>query len=497
MLNALATEIDRLVDNQRAAVTETPSQVIVYQLEGEDAIRLCDLLAGAGLAVETLEDAGGEFSIKQLSADLRDVKIVASKPISPDGVEAVLTKTAFKQLLMRPPTAPIIWLQGLPSSFETRTTRYSDWDDTTEFHPEDETIDPRRFVRVLGDFNVLRSGLGRWLLREPSAIVPANWGDVAAVHLTASLAQEVETDGELLFRGPPATRFAAKFEQALDAKSFEELQRAAQWVYENDREVENRHALLAAEVARSALRGGNARDLVGILHQALEGAKIAYNFGVSRQSQETLKALSDLRKSVSDETVKLADTARGLAAAVTGAAVGNIGILIARATLPASSSFIQILSVLLALVLAIYVFVVIGSGLQFLRIQKGMRNEWKPRLYRYLNDDEYSKMVETPATRAERGFYVTAVGGASMALLMFAAVFYVAICGLNTPGSTLSQSTDIVGSSAQAPSTAKGKTSEIESQVPTSVPTNGLPPVPQGGTGSATQADEMAPTSNH
>ncbi|TIV70763.1 MAG: hypothetical protein E5V79_06450, partial [Mesorhizobium sp.] len=90
-------------------------------------------------------------------------------------------------------------------------------------------------------------------------------------------------------------------------------QSVATWVYENDRELENRHGLLAAEVARTSFRDGDAQALAGVLGTAFEGARIAYNFGVTQQSKDTLKALGDLRKTVSDDATKLSETTRTLA----------------------------------------------------------------------------------------------------------------------------------------------------------------------------------------
>lgn len=74
------------------------------------------------------------------------------------------------------------------------------------------------------------------------------------------------------------------------------LQRAAGWVFENPREVENRHALFAAEVARSALTGSTVSNPGDVSNSASEGARIAYYFGVVGQSRDALKALADSRK---------------------------------------------------------------------------------------------------------------------------------------------------------------------------------------------------------
>src|SRR5690606_23552033 len=117
------------------------------------------------------------------------------------------------------------------------------------------------------------AGLGRWLLRDPGAEVHDDWRRVAGVRLGLALAQEVEPDGHLLFRGPPSVRFDTAVVPIADAE-FTDLQRATRWVYDNDREVESRHGLMAVEVSRASLRAGTVADLADISRVALEGAKI-------------------------------------------------------------------------------------------------------------------------------------------------------------------------------------------------------------------------------
>jgi len=263
--------------------------------------------------------------------------------------------------------------------------------------------------------------LGRWLLRssdqsvEVAAMAP--WKERATKRLLAALAQEIEVDGKLLFRGPPPTRFSQSSSK-IDQASFATLQSAAGWAYENSRELDNRHGLVAAEVARTSLRDGSLKDLAATLPAALESAKIAYNFGVTQQSKDTLKALSDLRKSVSDDTAKLSETTRSLGGAVIGAVFGNIGLIVARLTLPTNGAFIGPAAMLIGVVLTIYVGAVIASGAHYIAIQRDLRNDWRFRLYRFLGDDEYNVMVTQPAKRAERAFVGTAIAGALMTVLL-------------------------------------------------------------------------------
>jgi hypothetical protein len=68
--------------------------------------------------------------------------------------------------------------------------------------------------------------------------------------------------------------------ETLGQQGFERLQAAARWVYENDRETETRHKLLALEIARvpPELKDTGSVLAAGI-DQSLEGARLAFNLG--------------------------------------------------------------------------------------------------------------------------------------------------------------------------------------------------------------------------
>ncbi len=421
-LTNLATEIDRLVTDEGVSVTETNALIVVRQLGGQAARVLVDLFSAAEWQDLEADDEGGHLQFDQLTDDLNAVTLRATKPKAPEGVDAILTQAAFRASLERPAEGQIVWVWGLDPPFETNTVRYSDWGDETEFSSGEDTIDPRRVVRVLASEMPRLEPLGRWLLREPLADVPALWKDIAAPILSRSISQEIETNGDLLFRGPPPARFSETPDDQISDSDFSELQRSVSWVFENDREVENRHALLSAEIARSASRTGCLGDLAALTGPTLESAKIAYSFGLAQQSQDALKALSDLRKSVSDETVKLAEATRSLASAVAGAAIGNFGLLIARFTLPSPNEVVKILAVVLGVFLAVYVAAVIWNGKHFLNVHRDLRKQWKQRLYRHLSTEEYNVMVEEPIKRSERGFKTAAWLGGILAIVMLFAV---------------------------------------------------------------------------
>lgn len=426
----LGSAVDALARSGRATVTESKTELALYQLDGLGARAIVGLLEPAGFRLHRLADEGGALPIEAIDENSDGIELVATKPIVPNGVFPVLSAIGFASILERAPEEPIVWLQGLERAVHTVTVAYLPWGDGATFVPEVAPPDPSRVVRLLGAPMTIEP-IGRWLLRDADADVSgrslSGWRARASEVLAKAITQEIEGEGPLLFRGPPPTRFRNTGAANVEVASLAALQRAVGWVYENPRELENRHGLLAAEVARTALKDGDLADLASIMRSALEGARIAYGFGVSQQSRDALRTLSDLRKAVADETGKLADVTRSLAAAVMTSAVGNIGLVIARLTIAKDSSFVTLAAVVIGIALAIYVAVVIGSGSHFLAIQRDLRRDWRERLYRFLGNDEYERMVSNPVGRAERGFRYAAIASGVVAALMLAAVVIVAL----------------------------------------------------------------------
>ncbi|MBN9147947.1 MULTISPECIES: hypothetical protein [unclassified Nitrobacter] len=425
----LAEALNDLVEQGQVAVTETETGISIYQLNGVEADRLYELLINAEWTGVLCGDAGGEIPRHQIATNGEGLHITADRPPIPAGVEAVLTRSGFEALLDRDPNSPVVWAEGLQSTIDTRAVRYCAWWQGTPFAAEGGPTGVVKVTRVLG-MNGPGGHLGRWLLRSPEGQVQDDaltpWRQRAGSRLLRAMAQEIEPDDRLLFRGPPAARFTVSNLEELPPDRFATVQSVSCWLLENERELENRHGLLAAEIARDAVRDGDARDLASVLVPALEGARIAYNFGVTQQSRDTLKALGELRKSVADDTAKLSETMRTLGGAVVGAVFANIGLIVARLASPANSTFVGSAAILIGIVLTIYVATIVGSGIHYIWVQRYLRKEWRNSLYRFLAADDYRRLVEVPMRRAEFAFWCIAGAGIAMVVLLLIAVFQTA-----------------------------------------------------------------------
>ncbi|MGR6431019.1 hypothetical protein ACU5AY_08885 [Rhizobium sp. PAMB 3174] len=377
-----------------------------------DALELVQSLEILGWS-HSIEDGSPAVVTKdQLEIDYEPFRITAEKPVVAEGRDHILTNVGLKDWLARPPASPIVEASRLGVGFETFSVKFATRELPCSFEPEVLSSDPRAVVKESGQVRVVPADVSPWILRPNSQIdlsdaVTKVWANAAARNLAACLANEVEGTKTILLKGPPVTRYEVVDDmvERMGPDGFQALQSCAHWVFSAPNEMDTRHILLTAELSRSAPGSDDLPSLYRNSGQpALEGARIAFEMGLHKISADTLRALTDLRKAVSDEAARLGDTTRQLAAAVSGAMFGGIALIVARLTMATSNLTVAAGVLLIGVVLAIYVCGTIWTGNQFVSIQRDLRDQWRNRLYRFLPQDEYKRMVNEPARRAERAF---------------------------------------------------------------------------------------------
>ena len=425
---ALAEAIDALAAAGRAFVAEGEGSVTVSGLSAADAAALRGQGTGLGWPQELFDREGQAWAPAQApDPDFEPFRLVLRKPEPPPDTLRLLTDTAFAGWLERGHPAARWQVARLAGAIVAQARVLGPWDARLEAAPAAPAgRSPRALVREYGARRLVPDDLRPWLaaplppdlFATPTAGV---WTRAAATALVLSLGDELDPhDGTIRFRGPPRLRLPAPpadwdVAGTLGHDGFHALQDAARWVFENEREAEMRHVLLATELARS---GTDAPDTPRFLREhlagALEGAQIAYQVTLADASRDTLRLLADLRKAVTEETGKLSDLSRQLMASVASALALGVGLVAARVMASAPP-------VLVAAVMAVaaaYVLVVIVSGFHFIGLQRQLRAEWQPRLYRFLSLQDYARMVSGPAARAERAFFWTALLGGSAVLAL-------------------------------------------------------------------------------
>lgn len=436
----LAELLDGLHAAKEAFVAEAPNSVSVSNLSVESARNVLALINSLGWEATCFDSANTKWSAHELSDEFAPFRINFSKPDRRDGSLLILTNVGFLSFLDNSHSATVWRIARLGSTIRTLGRIFLDWEAVEEFAPAPNTKNPRLLVRESTTPRMVPDDIRPWVIVGTDyafdTTVAIQWASVCILIALRSLADEIDSSsGQLKFKGPPRLSLSLpqppNYYEELGIEAFKLLQQALSWVYENEREAEVRHILLATELARS---GGGEENVIkrlrGDIFGALEGAKIAYQMSISEMGKDTLKTLSDLRKAITEDTSKVADSTRQTATAVASALALGLGLVAARLT----TSTAPWLIFLLMIVIAFYVASVIYFGYDFIRLQRQLRADWQPRLYRFLPEPDYERMVNRPARHAEQTFIRSAFIGGVAVLSLTGALGYSWLCAPETKG---------------------------------------------------------------
>lgn len=431
-LIALAEAIDRLVETKQAYIKESETIATVSALSAAHASEILALCEPLGWPVTVFDSADELWAGADApDSDFAPFRLTIQKPDVPADTLQLLSNHALAQ-----------WLESGHAATRWHVARFTDslvvgmrviqsWDGTQEPGILATTKSPRALVREFGNVRRVPEDVRIWLasaLEVDQFSQPATqiWVRAASAALTCCLPDEIDPDeGTLKFRGPPRLTLPGfdATTDTLDNSTFNTLLGVTRWIFENEREAEMRHVLLGAELARAGMASGSTPAfLCQHLAHAWESAQIAYQMALAETGRDTLKVLSDLRKAVTEETAKLSDMSRQLTGSVAAALATGIGLIAARIVAKAPAELV----VIVMLVVALYITMVISSGVQFMHLQRQLRTDWQHRLYRFLPQAEYMRMVATPTAKAEYSFVWTAwLGGIAVAVLTLSCIWVV------------------------------------------------------------------------
>lgn len=428
----LAARLD-VLDAEGAVVAEAEHSVAVSRLEAAVAVEVLNLAEGLDWPAHIFDAANSEWTAETIHEDYGPFQVIIDKPTGPKNVLRLLTNVAFSEWLARDDARNHWQVARLTRSIFAQGLCVTAWDvDVVEPLVDVAQRSPRTLVREYQGQRGVPQSLGRWLLREGETITLEDasasvWSRVAARNLILALPDEYDSERQMLrFKGPPRLDLQLPADHdlitALEAKGFAMLQTALQWVFEVERETEMRHILLATEIARC---GGSGEEASSFLREnlsaAFDGARTAYQIQLAGLSSDTLKVLAELRKSVTDETAKVIEATRQIIGAVAGALAVGVGLIAARITTTTSPWLIAIVMA----IAGIYVAITIHSGISFMQLQREVRLQWQPRLYRFLSKHDYKALVSDPTGKAEGMLKLSAKLGGLAVMLTATAILFV------------------------------------------------------------------------
>lgn len=137
---------------------------------------------------------------------------------------------------------------------------------------------------------------------------------------------------------------------------------------------------------------------------ALESAGLAYRAHVQQGSRETIKSLSDLRKTLVEEIGKVTQQTRDLSSGLWRDVAVAIVALAFRLSMDATKTTATPVYSVVLLLVATYIvvsqIVTVKSSRAFLKVAADARAQWRHKGYAYLSDAEFDALAGNPLTEA-------------------------------------------------------------------------------------------------
>lgn len=353
-------------------------------------------------------EIGGDVDPGEPFDPMRALLITVAKPQIAGAAAFLLSSKAADYLRQEAAGGRVLSAELEPRArFQARGLDVDVWDLSVPISSPAQTlaIDPRKLVRDYVPPREVAADLSPWLITSPPALQSvefAAWRIQASRRLLGGLASSASVDQGVVWleaSGPP--RFRIRADDTSLADAWQELTSAAEWVFLSGSDVEVRHLIFAAELARASRPD---LSLPAIVAHGLEAARTTYEAHVQSASRETLKALADLRKTVIDETQKVTQRAQDLASGlwrdVAVSAAPFVIKVLGDATKPARPEISA------GFYFAAALFIAISFGLQvrinhtFLDNQKDARAKWFATLYGYISATERGQIAEKPIENA-------------------------------------------------------------------------------------------------
>jgi hypothetical protein len=275
---------------------------------------------------------------------------------------------------------------------------------------------PGKFVR---DFTqkFTPQYINAWLINNRPAEFSdyfLTWSNIAKQKLIYCLPSEIRAEGDdaqVFFRGGRSLPIPIEKEIAWDNISFDLVSDVCEWVYSTPREAETKFQLLNNHIGINWIIGqtwpSGAKD---ILPNSLAGAKEAFAFHLQEQSKEVVKSLGDLRKGLQEEVNKTQAATRDLVSALwRDFAVAGVVAVLKAPILPTaiSDTSMKALQVGVSTLLFLSLAVSTISNLKFNHLADSSRKNWRRKLYSFMSDDDWKRLVEVPIKSGRTAYWIS------------------------------------------------------------------------------------------
>jgi hypothetical protein len=309
-----------------------------------------------------------------------------------------------------------VWIAADFPAFASYTLYVSPWGGPKNYAPPQlQTLErPRRLVRDQS-YEKTPEDLALWLLTEPATDSPVSkiWKTTAMralIYAIPSEVRKVEGDLHIVFKGPRSTPILVENEDDVDTSLFDLISKTAQWLYSPGRDSEVKFTFLNYHLSLDWSEGTSwPRGLAKVLESSLASARDAYAYHLHGQAADSLKTMSDLRRSLQDDVAKVQQATRELLTAL-WRDFAVAGVVLALRSPSAkdvlSSGALQAVTLGAALLLTLSLLVTFGTALRFNSLAKQSRDEWRKKIYAFVPEDDWKRLVEKPLGAGRTVFWV-------------------------------------------------------------------------------------------
>ncbi|WP_334242047.1 hypothetical protein [Terriglobus sp. ADX1] len=300
--------------------------------------------------------------------------------------------------------------------FATQSCSFAIWDELVDPPSEitEAPVEPTRLVRDLTGDGVVPINVGIYLLKgqmPQDSTVFRQWARTAVNKLLICLSNEVWlSDNGLMVSlvGPRVQRISVGAKAGYDPQLLQAVTEAASWVYSSTRDLEVRHTLFTNELAREWPEMASLESsFAARAPRALDAAKTAYRAHIREGSKETLKSLSELRKTLNEEVSKVSTQTRDLIstlwkdfAIAATALLSRVALIFADKKPTADSMPMRIILLGTAAFTIVNLYVTLQSNSRFMRIAADNRSVWKQKLFGFLAQDDLQTLADEPVKKS-------------------------------------------------------------------------------------------------